>query len=1080
MNKKKKSLCRIGMAGVLLAGFVPGTASANALLIGDQETVPLQQSDSYDYDNSVHTTDLSEGSGLTWGTYTYPNVTVEASDNTLSFSGYRAGIYAPYGSSLTVTAKKIEASSTTTEQLTEQSDWYWEPSPAQAAGLYADGSNVTLNAEDGITISGFNHGIYTSGMAGDIFTGINADDRTSIILSTQGDNVITATAGDTLEDSNPNGISGIENVLGADVTLTAGGNNIISVNSSDFYSSGIDVGTLNMQNLAFGTVTLSAGGDNMITGARYGIKGSGTSSTYFTPDGTPTRDYLAGKVILDAEGNNEVEGRKAALNLWNGMEASLTAGGTNILSSDDTGAQASTMATLTLTGSTQVDAPTYGILTRDDSDTTINANGGTLTITTETSPTVSYYEDGSYEITTRPIAVASLTGSRTTIENASLSIKSNIAFLAAHPVNTSGIFPAEPDPYEVGSTGAIYPSEGGSTADTEGASLSVTYGKDSRVNGDIIAYDGGTVTVTPSESGTLNLTGDLYAYGEDSSSVGNYFNVVTRIYTDPTLALPGGTISLTLDNDSTFEGTADTGLLNGRLWPYLTDGVSTPETGTIDLMLQNGSTWLMTDSSAITSLSGDGGTIYYQNGGNSLEIGTLSGSHTFAMDLDANDGSQSDMLYVVNGTSDKQALVVKNIEALDEEMDDGDAVRFATVKNPGYGFGNGTHVATLTSGIYNSLYTTEYRSVSSDSLNTDAYNNDRNGGATYTVGSSKPGTENVTALYGGDNAVNIYVVKEQELNEGAKTPSRLADLSWRYLTDLDTFTNRSGNTQYFTPGADQGAWIRFRYRNLGVDGIGELDGNTYELGYTTVLSDQEPHQHRLSASVAYTKNNGHFEGTSGNLGLRDTAISVYDTHIYTPTDLDQKPDWKKGTHSYWDSYLKYHYGKEDYSVTDATTGTGYVADYSRHSVNLSTEYGRENKLSKDWSFIPQAQVQLSYLGGYDTTDSEGLSLSMDHSWSLIGRAGFDLVKRLDPELDNKIYFKASLLHEFLDGDDMTTSYGSDRYIVDGDHKGTWGVIGLGYSVKTGDKQSMYFDVERYVGHDYRRTYNIRAGFNWKF
>ena len=65
-----------------------------------------------------------------------------------------------------------------------------------------------------------------------------------------------------------------------------------------------------------------------------------------------------------------------------------------------------------------------------------------------------------------------------------------------------------------------------------------------------------------------------------------------------------------------------------------------------------------------------------------------------------------------------------------------------------------------------------------------------------------------------------------------------------------------------------------------------------------------------------TKNEGHFEGTSGNLGLRDTAISVYDTHVYTPTELTRKADWKKGTYSYWDSYLKYHYGKEDYRTRE--------------------------------------------------------------------------------------------------------------------------------------------------------------------
>jgi hypothetical protein len=28
-------------------------------------------------------------------------------------------------------------------------------------------------------------------------------------------------------------------------------------------------------------------------------------------------------------------------------------------------------------------------------------------------------------------------------------------------------------------------------------------------------------------------------------------------------------------------------------------------------------------------------------------------------------------------------------------------------------------------------------------------------------------------------------------------------------------------------------------------------------------------------------------------------------------------------------------------------------------------------------------------------------------------------------------------------------------------------------------QYMYFDAERYVGNDFKRTYNLRAGLNWK-
>jgi outer membrane autotransporter protein len=555
-------------------------------------------------------------------------------------------------------------------------------------------------------------------------------------------------------------------------------------------------------------------------------------------------------------------------------------------------------------------------------------------------------------------------------------------------------------------------------------------------------------------------------------SYGTYVETITN-------SVQGGTVSLTLNDGSTLTGRTDTGLLTRTL--YLMDSTNdatyAPEIGTLDLYLNNGSTWVMTGHSTVTTLGGDGGTVYYENGGDALEIETLTGSHTFALDLDAEDGSNSDMIYIVNGTSDAQTLVVKNLTTLDSQMEDGEAVRFATVQNSQNEFVDGSQVAVVASGLHNDKFNVEYRTVSSDPLNTESYNDAYNGD-----GTRKPTTEYVETNYGGDNAQNVYLVKSQDLNKGALSPALTQDLTWRSLTDLDTFTNRSGESQYFTPGADQGAWVRLRYRNLGVDDGYELNGNTYELGWTVVPKNTETEKHRFSVSGAYTKNHGQWEGYGGRLALRDTSLNLYDTHEYRPSaeEMAKKPAWKAGTRSYWDSYFKYHHAKVDYRAEDPETGVSYSSDYDRDVFNLSTEYGRENKLSEKWSIVPQAQVQLSYLGSFDGVDSQGLSYDGDHAWSLVGRLGFDLVKKMDPKLDNKLYFKASVLHEFLDGGDTTVSALGESYRTEGDQSGTWGVLGLGYSANIGSRQYFYLDAERYVGHDFCRTYNVRAGINWKF
>ncbi|MCH3951595.1 MAG: autotransporter outer membrane beta-barrel domain-containing protein [Acidaminococcus sp.] len=608
------------------------------------------------------------------------------------------------------------------------------------------------------------------------------------------------------------------------------------------------------------------------------------------------------------------------------------------------------------------------------------------------------------------------------------------------------------------------------TADTDVASSggTITFEAGAVLSGTesaITVSDGGTVTAEDTESakqvdGLISVIGtgseaNVVFAGSDSYLTGNVE------------ATEEGTADLTFSDTALWTGESDTGLL-----AYQNGEATEEQIGTINLELNDSAVWLMTDSSSLTSLSGNGGTVYYQDGGEALQVGTVTGSHTWALDLNYADHSQSDMIYVVNGTSDSQTLVVKNLSELNNQMSDGDAVRFATVKNSGGGFTEGrTYYAV--DGLYNDVLTVDYRTISEDP---DADENYDDG--------EKPSQATVASLYGGDDATNIYLVKSTavEENAGAVTPAKTRDIVWRYVTDLDTFTDRTGQIVYFTPGADQGGWVRLRYRNLGVDGVGEVDGNTYELGYTVVTRQDEERNDRFSASVSYGKESGSWEGYGGDLEIRDFTVSLFDTHEYYPSaeEMAKKPAWKQGTHSYWDNYFKYHHVKTEYGAVDHHTGLKYDGDYSQDVYSLSTEYGRVNKLDEKWSFVPQAQLQLSYIGGYDYEDSQGLHVDSDHDWSLIGRLGFDLVQNLDERTDSKLYFKASLLHEFLDGNDVTVRYGSDRLVNEADQSGTWGVVGLGYSSKIGDKQYFYLDAERYFGNDFSRTYNIRAGINWKF
>lgn len=139
--------------------------------------------------------------------------------------------------------------------------------------------------------------------------------------------------------------------------------------------------------------------------------------------------------------------------------------------------------------------------------------------------------------------------------------------------------------------------------------------------------------------------------------------------------------------------------------------------------------------------------------------------------------------------------------------------------------------------------------------------------------------------YGGKN---VYLEKKlgTKPNAGGASPDKSLKMVWRHVSDLDTFTNRSGESQYFTPGANDGAWARLRYQNLGIDGMGELDGNTYEMGYSKVLKDEETEKHRLSLSGFYGKTKGHLEGYASHLTVKIPAL-----HSMTRGNLS-RPRWK--------------------------------------------------------------------------------------------------------------------------------------------------------------------------------------------
>ncbi|MGN0838403.1 MAG: autotransporter domain-containing protein [Pyramidobacter sp.] len=624
----------------------------------------------------------------------------------------------------------------------------------------------------------------------------------------------------------------------------------------------------------------------------------------------------------------------------------------------------------------------------------------------------------------------------------------------------------------------------GETDASEASLVSLNYDGNSAVTGSIMAYNHSRTVIAPRADSSfggrkIDISGDIIASFQDADASGG---------AAPQSDYVGGTVDLDLTDDSTFTGSAAAAA-------NLAADRGTDREGTVNISMGNGSLWTLTGHSSVTSLSGNGGTVYFHDGGDALEIVSLTGSHNFALDLSYADHDRSDMIYIVNGTSAPQTITVKNLAVLDSEMSDGDAVRFARVADPQNEFVDGSVAAVVSSGIYNNNYIVAYRSVSTDPDSADQYDGD---------GTRKPASTDVEALYGGSSASNVYLYKNvvssndissddvpptppKSINDGAKTPGRMQDLMHRYVTDLDTFTKRQSQAGYFSTGVENDSWFRAGHKKFGVEDVGTISGNFYELGWGRILSGAPEHLHKTGIAAAWSRQTGHLDGYSSSLKFTDIYGALYDTHIYyDAVNAENLPQWKRDRFRYWDSYLKVHRAKNEYIIRDHSTDAEFDGDYHQSVVSLSTEYGAKLPLSRRVYWVPQAQLQLSWLGNYSYTDSQGLYTKADSSWSLVGRLGFDLVDVLDEKNDSRLYLKASLLHEFLDGADVTTesfglyNYETGVYTVRGSQSGTWGTFGLGFSSRIEKDSYVFIDFEYAAGNDLDDTYTLTAGVSLQF
>lgn len=553
------------------------------------------------------------------------------------------------------------------------------------------------------------------------------------------------------------------------------------------------------------------------------------------------------------------------------------------------------------------------------------------------------------------------------------------------------------------------------------------------VNGDVMAGNGGTVSLDMGKNGVL--TGRIDDYMDASAEHGNSFFAPQFSYKIEN----NGTVKLKLDEGSRWN-------VNGQSWVTEIDAA---DNSIIDL------TGAQTDRNTSA---------------HALTVGTLKGNANFRMNLDGFDKANSDMLYIKNSYGEYNVILDDAVTS--EEIGE-TGLRFATIDNGNVNFKN---VVVYNAGAFDVKY-----KVGKDAYEGHLENNDYNGGIEF--GEVKPGTEAVDKFFKGEESTinkladsestltnyKIVDVHSRELNNTGKTIVGMSRANYSNAIYMDRLNKRLGEARYINGEEEQGMWVRIRHDRIGKDNAFRSQNTMYELGYDE-KQECDNGERRVGFAVDYMHGDTSYSNIGGKGEIDRYGLWLYDT-------------WMGDKGHYADYVAKWGHLKNDFGIYAAGVKDKITGDYSNNVFSISAEYGRKKDIGNDWYIEPQAQLQLARVTGADYVTNQNTKVSVDGINSLIGRAGFRIGKDFGEEKQSTVYLKADVMHEFLGDQDISlkdkTSDGNWS-TISYENEGTWYDVGFGFATKMSKNSYAFMDFEKSFGNDNDETYQINVGMQWSF
>lgn len=620
----------------------------------------------------------------------------------------------------------------------------------------------------------------------------------------------------------------------------------------------------------------------------------------------------------------------------------------------------------------------------------------------------------------------------------------------------------------------------------ENATVTLRANETSALNGSLLADGGGYDSASTPASLTLTL--------KDSTNA-SFRNTPAHRLTGDAIAVNQGQVNLNLGRGSYWQGRSDDFKdADSDAWrkQHVSEfeeslGTSITSSGKVNVNMSEGSYWNVTGQSWVSKLDGNG-TIDLrgsETGGYAIHVGEISGSNTFILSLDRENLSQSDMIYVYNGTGDfQQNVVISNRDEVLGSMEVGDRIRFATVANAGGGFVSegmttefdgeaaasigmfGSRMQMRDAGVNNvnfGIVYTPYEEDQTTAAEDEGYN------GTKFDPEGKPGHDYIDQIYSeGENPYNVYIERLADTtpSDAADTIEDMSRANYAMAIYMDTLNKRMGEARFHGQ-EDDGWWIRVRHDRIGKKGAFRNVMTMAELGYdvkkpvdsgsviTGLAFDY------MSGSVDYRSVDG--DGDAERLGL--WAHST----------------WLSDDGQYADFVLKFARLDNEFSYRALSTNELIRGDYHNNVFSVSGEYGMKFANDEGWFVEPQGQVQLAYVSGADYTTSQNTRVDLDSITSVIGRIGMRFGREfLHEKAPGSFYARADVLREFSGSQHIEATDPTGKMDVTYRNRDTWYSVGLGYSLKSSENSHFFVEAEHLFGADYQSSYTLAAGFQYRF